>query len=89
MTEFADKPEAERMAHFITRADLVGRTVVEVRYTSDATMDAFGWHNRGVELLFDDGSQLYVLRDDEGNGPGSVQVYRDEGSIDAYCLPVF
>lgn len=53
---------------------LVGRRIVAVGYTNDAELDAWGWGARGLVLDLDDGAKVFVMQDDEGNGPGALQV---------------
>jgi len=79
--------EAERMATFIKEANLVGRTIVAVGYTSDDEVNASGCEQRGAELVLDDGAVIVIYRDDEGNGPGTSVVYRPD--TEAAYLPTF
>jgi len=86
MTEFADKPVGERMQYFIDKSDLIGKRIVDVTYTSDEEKDARGWYNKGPELVLNDGTIVTFLMDDEGNGPGSAEVFTVHGDT---WLPVF
>jgi hypothetical protein len=51
---------------------LVGRRIVSAFYMTDADANSFGWYERGLVLKLDDGTELIVFRDDEGNGPGAL-----------------
>ena len=57
----------------IAQTQLQGRTITKVRYMSvKLAEEQFGWCERGLILTLDDGNQLIVSADDEGNGPGSL-----------------
>jgi hypothetical protein len=58
---------------------LVGRRIVSAYYMTDADADAFGWYERGLVLKLDDGTELLVFGDDEGNGPGALAWTDDSG----------
>lgn len=65
---------------------LIGRTIREVRYQTDAEAEAMGWdHSRGVVLILDDGAQLIPSQDDEGNGPGAIFTNYEDLPV----IPVF
>lgn len=71
---------------------LIGKTVARVTKMSDSTMDDLGWGDYSghmdrelyAVIEFDDGDQLFAMRDPEGNGPG-VLVHR-VGDIDHYVI---
>ena len=54
------------------RKALEGRTVVRVRYQTDAELLTFNWTCRALVLEFDDGSHVVLSCDDAGNGPGAM-----------------
>ena len=54
------------------RALLTGRKIVDVRYQSDSEVDTYGWICRALVLVLDDGAQLVLSADSEGNGPGAM-----------------
>jgi hypothetical protein len=51
---------------------LKGRTITEVQYTSREHADELGWVTFGIVLILDDGKEVLVTQDDEGNGPGTL-----------------
>lgn len=51
---------------------LKGKTIKQVRYMMDAELEDLMWDERGLVIIFTDDSYIYIMRDDEGNGPGSV-----------------
>ncbi len=53
-------------------AALKGRTIKEVRYTTEGEENSMGWHRSGVVLFLDNGDYLLASADDEGNGPGAL-----------------
>ncbi len=53
---------------------LVGKTIKQVSYTTTENNKDLGWHESGLVIFLDDGTQIIVQCDDEGNGPGSLEV---------------
>lgn len=51
---------------------LKGRTIANVRYTTDAEMRQMMWGQAAVVLVLDDGTELWPSRDDEGNNAGAL-----------------
>jgi hypothetical protein len=56
----------------VAQRSLKGRTIKEVRYTSDAELEALGWTRHVVVLGLDDGSLVFPSMDDEGNEGGAL-----------------
>lgn len=52
--------------------NLVGRTIIAVRYMSQQEVEDLGWYCAGVVLQLDGGSLIYPSRDDEGNDAGAL-----------------
>ena len=77
---------AERKVIDAAQQALVGRTVVRVRYMQPAETEALGWFNRGVVLVFDDGTAAYTACDEEGNDAGVLMVQTKRGEL---CLGRF
>ena len=67
-------------------AQLIGRKITDVHIMDQESADALGFHERPVVLELDDGSSLFPLRDDEGNGPGALSYLPAEGE---QTFPVF
>jgi hypothetical protein len=52
---------------------LEGKTIIDVFYMSaDDADDNFGWYKRPVVMRLNDGTELIVSADDEGNDGGSL-----------------
>jgi hypothetical protein len=64
---------------------LVGQKIVAVRYQTEEEMNDFDWYAKGLLIDLDDGTQLLVMQDDEGNGPGAIATSSEELPI----IPVF
>lgn len=68
---------------------LVGKTIINVRYTSPEDNEELGWHESGLILTFNDNSEALLQRDDEGNGPGALYVawVDNEGNDQLKLIP--
>lgn len=84
---FSDLSEAERQQHFITKANLVGRTIKAVRYMTDEEAEEQGWQAKPAVLELDNGTILFSMMDDEGNDGGCLEVQPKSGGSNG--LPVF
>ena len=51
---------------------LLGRTVVEARYMTEAEAENYCWDDRPVMIRFDNGLVLIPSSDDEGNNGGAI-----------------
>jgi hypothetical protein len=60
--------------HTVAKTYLKGRTIVDVRYLNAMEVEEMGWYRSGLMLFLDNGSQVMVQQDDEGNGPGALSV---------------
>lgn len=67
---------------------LVGRRITHVQYTPREAASHQMWDERGIELYLDDGTILFVQRDDEGNGPGALAYANPKKKIEHDVLPV-
>ena len=57
---------------------LQGKTIKSVRYLTAEEADAeLGWEECGITMILDDGTQIVVSSDDEGNAPGALFVNDD------------
>ena len=66
---------------------LVGRTIDRVRRLSIQEMENFMWYKNPVVLVLDDGSQVVLQCDDEGNDGGAALVYtKKEESFTLYTI---
>jgi hypothetical protein len=57
----------------------VGRTITDVHYQTDAELEDMGWSSRALVFTFDDGGELVLSSDPEGNGPGSGFYFNGKG----------
>lgn len=68
MTEF----EVEEKWTLDAQALLVGKKVVDVRYMTEEEAKDNLWYTRPIIIVFDDGTYLIPMADDEGNNGGSL-----------------
>lgn len=68
MTDF----EVEEKWTLDAQALLVGKKVVDVRYMTEAEAEESMWYSRPIIIVFDDGTYLIPMADDEGNNGGSL-----------------
>ena len=54
------------------RKELVGRTIIGVRYTTAAEEEELMWYDSGIVLILDNGHLIYPSADDEGNHAGAM-----------------
>jgi hypothetical protein len=66
------------------KSQLLNRKIVEVRYMTHEEMENFGWYNRPVVMVLDDGNTIFPSTDDEGNNGGALFTTNDANP----CLPV-
>ena len=55
---------------------LCGRTIVAVRYMTPEEADESGWYYQPLLIIFDDGSAICPMSDDEGNESGALSVFQ-------------
>lgn len=60
---------------------LVGRTILAAHYMDKSETHYMGWDQSGIFLVLDNGAQVIVQRDEEGNGPGVLCVVSEQDSI--------
>ena len=65
---------AQHKAHWskFGEENLLGRTIVGVRYLTDKETEAMDWMHSSAVLVLDDGSLLFPSMDDEGNDGGAL-----------------
>ena len=68
----------------IATEQLVGRTIVAVRYMTLDEQKDLGWYSRPVVLQLSDGNLIYPSKDDEGNDAGALFTANASNSV----LPV-
>ena len=54
------------------RKSLVGKKVAGITYLTEDQAEENLWCNRPVVIIFDDGSYIIPLSDDEGNNAGAL-----------------
>ena len=57
---------------FALATALIGRRVTAVRYMTENEMEQYGWTQSTAVITFDDGTEIFASRDDEGNGAGAL-----------------
>lgn len=60
---------------------LVGKKIIEVDNLTDEELKELGWYNRSVIIILNDGSALFVSKDDEGNDAGALFLVKGEDWI--------
>ena len=61
---------------------LIGRTIVKVRDITEEESDTdWGWDEPGQMIILDDGTELVPSRDPEGNRPGHLLIFTNEGQL--------
>jgi hypothetical protein len=68
----------------IAKTHLAGRTIKNVFYMNPEDVENMGWFESGLVLVLDNGVQVLVQQDPEGNGPGSLYL---AGETDGVILP--
>tara|TARA_Y100000592_G_scaffold46263_1_gene73404 strand:- start:883 stop:1476 length:594 start_codon:yes stop_codon:yes gene_type:complete len=51
---------------------LIGKTIYDISFLDEKSCKKLGWYKRPLEIIFDDGSKLTPMADDEGNNGGSM-----------------
>ena len=65
---------------------LIGKTIYNISFLDEDSCEKMGWYKRPLEIIFDDGSTLIPMRDDEGNDGGSMYYKGEEGENTIYTL---
>ena len=55
---------------------LCGKKIVTVRYMTPQEADSSGWYYQPLLIIFDDGSAICPMSDDEGNESGALSVFQ-------------
>ncbi len=55
---------------------LCGKKIVAVRYMTPQEAESSGWYYQPLLIIFDDGSAICPMSDDEGNESGSLSVFQ-------------
>jgi len=71
----------EKEQRKIAKDLLIGKTITEVVYLSKFDAEQMLWHQRPVMIIFDDGSSILPMCDDEGNDGGALH-YHDHGKTE-------
>lgn len=65
----------------IASKQLLGRTIVKVRYLGINDLKNLGWSDSSVAFQLDDGNWIFASRDDEGNGAGSFFTSNEDNPV--------
>ncbi len=60
---------------------LLGKTIVKVRYMTDQEVEDLGWYSKALVLHLDDGNIIYPSADDEGNNAGALFTNNPEDDV--------
>ena len=60
---------------------LIGKKIKEVLYLSSFDADQMLWDRRSIMIIFEDGSSIIPMSDDEGNNGGALH-YHDHGKTE-------
>lgn len=67
------KEDVEKFWNRKAQQVLEGKTIVKAAYMSEEeASERFGWWGRPVVMILDDGTELILSQDDEGNESGSL-----------------
>ena len=85
-----DRKEIEARWNREAAECLLGRTVVEARYMTEAEAENYCWDDRPVLIKFDNGLVLIPSSDDEGNNGGALflEWCGDDQKAGSEILPV-
>lgn len=64
-----------------TYRPLLGKRIAKIEYITHDECNEMMWHNRPVAIVFEDGSYIVPVCDDEGNDGGSIWYSGEEGEI--------
>lgn len=66
--------EVERKRHWgaLAAEHLVGKTIKEVRYLTEAETQVSGFSRSPLLIIFTDGTDMFPSSDDEGNDGGAL-----------------
>ena len=82
MTQKKAAPKPEQSTRDIwtekARKLLVGRTIAAVRYMTEEEAADSDFYSSPIVIIFDDGSYIFPMRDDEGNDAGALATSDEE-----------
>lgn len=52
--------------------ELIGRTILDIRDMTPEEKDELDWYGHCPVIVLDDGQEIIVSQDDEGNGSGRL-----------------
>ena len=65
---------------------LCGKKIVAVRYMTPQEADSSGWYYQPLLIIFDDGSAICHMSDDEGNEAGAIACMGEK--VEVETIPV-
>lgn len=71
MTDETPEQCEERWTNDILK-NLKGKKIVDARYMTHDEADNSGFRRRPIILIFNDGTAIYPMMDDEGNDAGAI-----------------
>jgi fumarylacetoacetate (FAA) hydrolase family protein len=79
------------MTDILTDAPFVGQKIVGVRQLESSELKREGWdwvrpHQTPTCIVLENGTILYPMQDEEGNGPGVLVGHDKETDSSFYCI---
>ena len=74
--EIREAAETTYRWHKKIEKQLCGKKIVAIRYMTPQEAESSGWYYQPLLIIFDDGSAICPMSDDEGNESGSLSVFR-------------
>ena len=74
--EIREAAETTYRWHKKIEKQLCGKKIVAVRYMTPQEAESSGWYYQPLLIIFDDGSAICPMSDDEGNESGSLSVFQ-------------
>jgi hypothetical protein len=77
MSDYSPQVVEKRWTEF-AEEKLVGKKIVKVEYMSEKEAKEWMWYKRPLIMHLDDGTQLMLSADDEGNDGGAMFGFKGE-----------
>ena len=74
--EIREAAETTYRWHKKIEKQLCGKKIKSVRYMMPSEAKASGWYYQPLLIIFDDGSAICAMSDDEANNAGSISVFQ-------------
>ena len=74
--EIREAAETTYRWHKKIEKQLCGKKIKSVRYMTPSEAESSGWYYQPLLIIFDDGSAICAMSDDESNNAGSIAVFQ-------------